>query len=397
VTASVWGGESYDERPFDGEEPPLVSDDSRGADSSGNAELQEGASRKLDGATFVFAQPEEMPANWGWSSGPLWTEDEALMIVGPDGVGKTSVLQQLLLARIGVRTGPLLGLPVAAARDEVVYLAMDRPAQAARSMLRMVEEDDTEILRERLKVWKGPLPVNVLLRPNVFADWLASEFPKASDIFVDSLKDLAPRLSDDDVGSRINLARQELLARGLQLVESHHQRKEQRGQGKPKTLADVYGSRWLTAGAGSVLLLWGDAGDRVIEAIHLKQPAEPFGPAAIAHDHTHGRSELEGNPSRWRPTALMERISRQLELQHEPVSRNQVETTVTGRLQWLRVAMDCLVQDGYVQEIEGPRNARLLLSIQAFREADLVPTSSREKAVTSSHLVPHFVPEENLQ
>ena len=44
------------------------------------------------------------------------------------------------------------------------------------------------------------------------------------------------------------------------------------GGAKPKRLADVYGSRWLTAGMGSVLLLWGEPGDLVVEVRHLKQP-----------------------------------------------------------------------------------------------------------------------------
>ena len=35
-----------------------------------------------------------------------------------------------------------------------------------------------------------------------------------------------------------------------------------------------------------------------------------------------------------------------------------------------------LVQEGYVSETRGPRNARLLLSVLACREADPVPTPS---------------------
>lgn len=247
--------------------------------------------RRMDGATFVFAHAAEVPALWGADEEVLLAEGESLIIVGPDGVGKTTLVQQLLLSRIGVR-GDLLGLPVTPAAGSVVYLAMDRPRQAQRSLRRMVDEDAADTLRERLAVWKGPLPINVLDRPAALADWISSEFPHASDVFVDSLKDLAPKLSDDEVGSRVNMARQELLARGIQVVELHHQRKEQRSEGKPKTLADVYGSRWITAGAGSVLLLWGEPGDLVVELIHLKQPAEPFGPCRVRHDHTAGTTNV---------------------------------------------------------------------------------------------------------
>jgi replicative DNA helicase len=249
--------------------------------------------RKLDGADFIFSSPVTVPANWGRPGGEVtWAVGESLMLVGPDGVGKTTLAQQIVLGRCGI-ISELLSLPIAPAAGRVLYLAMDRPAQAARSFRRMVREDEHgDVLRERLVVWKGPPPIDVLRKPTVLADWIESEFDDVSDVFVDSLKDLAPKLSDDDVGSRVNLARQELLARGLQLLESHHQRKEQRGQGKPKSLADVYGSRWLTAGAGSVVLLWGDPGDPVVELVHLKQPADEFGPARVLHDHVRGASSL---------------------------------------------------------------------------------------------------------
>jgi replicative DNA helicase len=248
--------------------------------------------RKLDGAEFVFASPLEVPALWGKAGGEvLWAPGESLMLVGPDGVGKTTLAQELMLARIGL-LDELLSFPVAPAQGRALCLAMDRPAQAARSLRRMVSEDAADILRDRLAVWKGPLPVNVLAAPALLADWIEHEFEDVSDVFIDSLKDLAPKLSDDDVGSRINLARQELLARGLQVIELHHQRKEQRGQGKPKTLADVYGSRWLTAGAGSVVLLWGDAGDLVVDLVHLKQPADEVGSLRVLHDHQRGVSTL---------------------------------------------------------------------------------------------------------
>ena len=47
----------------------------------------------------------------------------------------------------------------------------------------------------------------------------------------------------------------------------------------------MYGSRWLTAGMGSVFMLWGDPGDLVVEFTHLKQPAEAIGPWKLLHDH----------------------------------------------------------------------------------------------------------------
>lgn len=251
----------------------------------------ESRSRKLTGDAFVLGAPSQVPAVWGAGDEVIWARGESLEMVGPDGVGKSTLAQQLLLGRCGLRTS-LLGLPVVEAAGVVVYLAMDRPPQAARSLRRMVAESDADCLRERLAVWRGPTPVDVVKEPHALADWIENEFPGASDVFIDSLKDLAPRLSEDEVGSAVNSARQELLVRGIEVVEIHHQRKEQRAYGKPKALADVYGSRWLTAGAGSVILLWGEAGDLVVELMHLKQPAEEVGPFKVIHDHRRGLSTV---------------------------------------------------------------------------------------------------------
>src|SRR5262249_29833016 len=69
--------------------------------------------------------------------------------------------------------------------------------------------------------------------------------------------------------------------------------KEHNGGAKPKHLADVFGSRWLTAGMGSVVGLWVEkAGDPIVELNHLKQPAEEVGPFKVVHDHSRGRTTL---------------------------------------------------------------------------------------------------------
>jgi len=79
----------------------------------------------------------------------------------------------------------------------------------------------------------------------------------------------------------------------------------------------------------------------------------------------------------FRPTNLMEKVSRYLEQQHEPVTQSDVERAVSGKAEWLRKALNQLVLEGHVAESEGPRSARLLLSKKAFREHDPVPTPSQ--------------------
>ena len=81
----------------------------------------------------------------------------------------------------------------------------------------------------------------------------------------------------------------------------------------------------------------------------------------------------EGEADTWRPTVLMEKVSRYLESQSKPVSRNSVESDVKGKRDYVREAVTVLVAEGYVTESVGPRNARLLASVRPFR--DLAPTS----------------------
>jgi len=247
--------------------------------------------RAIDGATFVLSVPDKIPMLWGDSDGIAWAKGEATMLVGPDGVGKTSLAQQLVLARCGIRPGPLLGMNVEEAPGRVLYIAADRPRQAASSLRRMVTDDDAAKLRDRLIVWKGPLEFEINESSTILREFVDS-FDGVSDVVIDSLKDVADDLSDNAIGNRVNRALQEVVASGYELLPLHHQVKQQRGQAPPKKLSDVYGSRWLTAGMGSVLLLWGEPGDLVVELRHLKQPEGEIGPFNVLHDHDHGRSTV---------------------------------------------------------------------------------------------------------
>jgi KaiC/GvpD/RAD55 family RecA-like ATPase len=246
--------------------------------------------RLVDGEQFIFCEPDEIPALWGSGDRVAWVAGEPLMIVGPEGVGKTTIAQQLVRYLIGLKDGDFLGMPVAPSERRVLYIAADRSRQAARSFKRMSSDADRAILRDRLAVWKGPLPFDITESPKQLATFTAEH--GANTLVIDSLKDVALDLSKDETGTRVNLAFQETIAAGIELAALHHQRKEQQGGGKPRRLADVYGSRWLTAGCGSVVCLWGEPGDLVVELTHLKQPAEDIGPFKIVHDHAHGVSTL---------------------------------------------------------------------------------------------------------
>lgn len=249
--------------------------------------------RSQDGAAFFLDAEIEVPAIWGLDGDVVWAAGEPLQGVGPQGVGKTTLMTQLALRRGRVVTGPLLGMPVQPSQGKVLYIAADRPRQAARSGRRMVTEADRELLESGLVIWRGPLPFDLgKCERGSLAEFVASECPDATDVFIDSLKDVAVKLTDDEVGARVNGEIQQLIAQGIEVVSGHHQRKAAADNKKPTKLADVYGSVWLTAGCGSVLLLWGEAGDAIVEASHLKQPSGEFGPAKVLHDHARGTMSL---------------------------------------------------------------------------------------------------------
>jgi replicative DNA helicase len=242
------------------------------------------------GGGWILDGTADLPAVWGDADEVLWAAGESCLLVGPPGVGKTTLALQLVAGRLGLMpTGDLLGWPIQPGSGRVLYLAMDRHSQIRRAMRRIFDEDDRAVLDEHLAVWRGPLPHDLGRRPETLLE--LARAAGATTVVIDSLKDAAVKISDDEVGGNLNRAMQLLVTEGIDVLGLHHQRKGQGGQ-KPKTLEDVYGSTWITAGAGSVVLLWGAPGDPIVELVHLKQPASEVGPLQIEHDHMSGRSSV---------------------------------------------------------------------------------------------------------
>jgi AAA domain len=251
-------------------------------------------SRVVDGATFAFDTGPTARAIWGQGDEGLWVQGEPMMFAAPPGLIKTTLSQQLVLARIGLRSEPLLGYPVTPTEDRLLYIAADRPRQAAHSLRRMVRDDDRQLLAERLVVWRGPLPFDLTKSgPDALASFVAELL--ATTVVIDSLKDIAVGLSDDAVGAKVNMALQECIAAGIEVITNHHQRKATAENKQPQTLDDVYGSTWLTAGHGSVLLFTGKSGDPVVRMHHVKSPATEVGPLMLDIDFMKGGVSVRGS------------------------------------------------------------------------------------------------------
>jgi replicative DNA helicase len=251
-------------------------------------------SRAVQGGEFLFGADAELEPIWGSTDQTLWAAGEAVMIHGPQGTGKTTLAQQLVKALLGLQP-EVLGFAVAPTRKKVLYLAMDRPRQAARAMKRLYAtctEKERAVVDERLVVWKGPLPAPLLSHPALLRD-LARHF-SCDVIVVDSLKDAVAKLSDDEHGSNYNTAIQMCLVAGIQVCDLHHPRKANADNAnKAKSVDDIYGSTWLTAGHGSIVNLWGKTGDLVVELSMLKLVNDDVGLLNVVHDHEAGVSQVQ--------------------------------------------------------------------------------------------------------
>lgn len=249
------------------------------------------ADRIIPAGAWLFDTPEIPEALWGTGDDVLWARGETLLIAGPSGVGKTTLAQQLTLARIGLAKPELLALPVEPAR-RILYLAMDRPAQARRSLHRMVTPAVRHHLDQHLIIWKGPPPGQIINDTRILLT-LARQ-ADADTVVVDSVKDVAVGIAKDDVGAAVNISLQELLAADIDVLALHHIRKtDTAGAGRePATIDEIYGSTWITGGAGSVISLWGAPGDPIVSFKHMKQPAAEVGPYRLRHDQEKGRFDV---------------------------------------------------------------------------------------------------------
>ncbi|WP_158249084.1 AAA family ATPase [Mycobacterium sp. ENV421] len=239
----------------------------------------------VDGATFILDQPANVPAIWGEGKKVAWPEGEALMIAGGQGLGKTTLAGQLVRGLLGIDSH-VLGLPITGSGEVILYLAMDRPRQVARSLRRQFTEKEREILKSRLLVRPGPPLADLAKRPDLLA--LMASDVGARIVIVDSVKDAAVGLSDDEVGASYNRARQHVLNAGCQMCDLHHVIKH-----GADTINDIYGSTWLTSGCGSVILLTGEPGDPIIGFRHVKPPVEEIGPFRLSHDPVRGLLTIE--------------------------------------------------------------------------------------------------------
>ena len=234
----------------------------------------------------------------GRDSRILWADGESLVIVADTGYGKSSLSNNIVQAGIGL-ADDVLGFEVRRF-ERVLYIAADRPMQTRYNLRRMITEDTREYWNEHVHIHDGPLPFYLNEKPEymgMFAKMTREKWgAKPADcVIIDSLMNVATGLSDDEEGIKVNAALQAVCREGIQLLVTHHPRKGQSMRGKKgddnmPTLDDVFGSKFITGGAGSVIYLHNhDIIDGSLEVTHLKSPAGPVDFHRICFENETGK------------------------------------------------------------------------------------------------------------
>ncbi|WP_425472978.1 DnaB-like helicase N-terminal domain-containing protein [Streptomyces botrytidirepellens] len=302
----------------------------------------------IDGWRFVSETGADREPLWGTREKSAWASGESLMIVGSPGVGKTTLAHQVILARLGLED-TVLDMPVAPSK-RVLYLAMDRPMQIAKAMARRVSVADAAVLRERLAVWQGPLPATLDKEPDLLADLAAAH--QADTIVIDSLKDAVSTLVDDALAVAFHNARMRAIRNGVEIMELHHQRKAQDGTPRDArpALDRVYGSTWITSGAGSVLFITGEAGDPAVTLHHLKTPTGEIGPLHLIHDHARGTTTLDPALD---PITILRAAPGGLSVRDLAAAQTGENNPGRAAVEKARRALDSMVRAGLATKAEG--------------------------------------------
>ena len=248
--------------------------------------------------SFVFDTPDEVPALWGTDGKKvLWAKGQGLLVLAPQGVGKTTLALRLVEGMLGL-SDSVLEMPIVRAEKNVLYAAMDRPTQISGAMKRVFWRHGRVLHERGLRILTGPPSRDLGRNPEFLLD-VCLEMD-AGVVFIDSLKDGVVGLSNEEVAQGWNKAVQLCLREGVDICVLHHPPK--RAGSDPEKVMDnddSYGSVWLSAGMGSVVQLWAKADSSYVEFTQTKFPVGRMAGMLLRRDNSEGRFEVMGGEAEW--------------------------------------------------------------------------------------------------
>lgn len=222
---------------------------------------------------------------WGTEGVPFANTGEPLVISSADGLGKTTIAQDYVRARLGLHDdmwgAPVVPLP----EDEnVLYLAFDRYSQIRAAFRR------GPVVKHRVAFAKQPM---YPLRSAKAGRWLLEKVREVSAglVVVDSLKDQVNPNDPTELGRFWDNLKPLGLA-GIEVVVLSHTNKTKVDPENPKEA--VSGHRLATSSAGSVFVIDGSTGKPPHTVYHAKALRGDTIPSALlSFNHETGRTSLE--------------------------------------------------------------------------------------------------------
>lgn len=279
----------------------------------------------------------------------------------------------------------------------VLYLDHENGPRETLARLRALGLDDAEV--EARLVYLAPSEPLTPERAVELAELVAVRRPTL--VVVDSYTgSLALHGCDDHRGVEVERHTREVLrplrASGAAVVLLDHVTKSRETRGRYSIGSE------RKVGAGEVHLgfevvsPFGRGRRGVVQLhTHKDRPAYLTRPRAASLEFTSDRasgaigfrilaaSDPDEDGDGFRPTFLMERVSRWLEERGEPVSRNALDRARLGNHEYVRQAVGFLVLDGYASESKGARGAILTASVRPYRQGDPEPSTDLDLAPTS--------------
>jgi hypothetical protein len=132
--------------------------------------------------------------------------------------------------------------------------------------------------------------------------------------------------------------------------------------------------------------------DRTQEAARVTVDSTTPNRIVVTVEAPQGAATESGEPPQFRPTFIMEKVSRFLMVAGGEISQNKLRDGVSGKATVIDAAVRILTAEGYVGEKAGPRWARLFFHISSYTES--TDGDGREASGgTSSRPRPDLVPD----